>query len=193
MEQRYYRKIVGDLCYLSPVCIEDAPRFVEWLNDLEVAANLALAHQIISVPGERDILERIARENEVYSIVDIETDRLIGNCGLHRVDHINRTADCGLFIGDKDYWGRGYGTDAMKLLLDFAFNLLKLRNVKLDVYEFNTRAIRCYEKCGFKRIGHRRMARRIGGRAYDVIYMDILSEEFECESKVSQTIGAEAG
>jgi len=192
MDKSYYRKLSGDLCYLSPICLEDAPRYVEWLNDPEVSVNLLNAHQIISLPGERDWIERAARQNEVFAIVDSATDQLIGNCGLHNVNHVDGIAECGIFIGDKAYWNRGYGTEALSLLLDFAFNLQNLRNVKLDVYEFNQRAIRCYEKCGFKQIGRRRKARTIGGSHYDVIYMDIIAEEFRFPSKVTQSLPGRA-
>ena len=187
-ESKYFKKLSGDLCYLSPIREEDASRYTKWLNDLEISSNLQIAAKIISLSKEKEILAGIAKQNEVLAIVDAETDQLIGNCGLHNVNYIDGIADCGLFIGDKSYWNRGYGTEALTLLLDFAFNLMNLHNVKLDVYEFNHRAIRCYEKCGFKTIGRRRMARNIGGSRYDVIYMDILAEEFGSRSRIAKTI-----
>ena len=85
----------------------------------------------------------------------------------------------GVFIGDKEYRGQGYGTEAVKLILDFGFNYLNLNNIKLDLKEFNQRALACYKKCGFKEYGRRRKCNFINGKYYDTIEMDILAEEFK--------------
>ena len=85
----------------------------------------------------------------------------------------------GIFIGDKDYREKGYGTEAIRLILDYGFNYLNLNNIKLDLMEFNERALACYKKCGFKEYGRRRKCRFINGKCYDVIEMDILSGEFK--------------
>ena len=69
------------------------------------------------------------------------------------VNHIFRKAELGIFVGEKEYWGKGYGTEATELLLDFAFNILNLNSIMLIVNSFNERAIKSYEKCGFKLIG----------------------------------------
>ena len=82
-------------------------------------------------------------------------------------------------IGEPDARGRGYGTEAMRLLLDYAFTALGLHSVMLLVYEFNPAARRCYEKAGFRESGRRRDARWCNGRFWDEIYMDILADEFE--------------
>ena len=175
---RYFKKIVGEKCYLSPVNPEDAERYTEMLSDYEVARNLVVAPQVISLPQEREFLKRLDSEGHTFAIVDLKTDQLLGNCGLSSVDLINGSAECGIFIGNKDFWNRGYGTEAMCLLLDYAFNLLNLENVMLQVFDFNSRAIRSYIKCGFKEIGRRRKARRIAGSSHDVVFMDILASEF---------------
>jgi RimJ/RimL family protein N-acetyltransferase len=175
---RYYKKIVGERCYLSPVNIEDAPKYTEWLNDLEISSTLQITHQVLSEEIEKEILQKLSKEN-LLAIVDIKNDELIGSCGFINIDHLNRIAEFGIFIGNKKYLGKGYGTEATNLTLDFGFNLLNLNNIMLTVYSYNTRAMECYEKCGFKVIGRRRDARVIGGKPYDVIYMDILAEEFK--------------
>ena len=95
---------------------------------------------------------------------------------MFNIDHINRKAMIGIAIGDKTFWNKGYGTGAMRLLLDYAFNLLNLNSIMLGVYAYNEWAIKCYEKVGFKLIGRKREARIICGKKYDVIYMDILSQ-----------------
>ena len=83
------------------------------------------------------------------------------------------------FIGDKDYWGNGYGREALELLLDFGFNILNLNSMNLSVYAYNTQAISCYKKIGFKEAGRLRQAKIIGGNKYDEILMDILACEFK--------------
>ena len=118
-------------------------------------------------------------QDHVYSIVDLETDKAIGRGMLFNIQHIDGRATLGISIGEKEYWNRGYGTDAVRLLVEYGFDLLNLHNILLGVMAFNQRAIRCYEKVGFKEIGRRREARCIGGRRYDAMYMDILSHEFE--------------
>ena len=108
----------------------------------------------------------------------IKNDKMIGTVSLEKIDNINRTATLGIFIGDKNYRSQGYGTEAIKLLLEYGFKYMNLYNISLDLMEFNTRALKCYEKCGFKEYGRRRKCKFINGRYYDCISMDILQEEF---------------
>ncbi len=84
----------------------------------------------------------------------------------------------GIVIGEKTFWGKGYGQDAIRLLLDYGFNLLNLNSVMLGVFAFNERALHCYKHVGFREIGRRRQARIIGDKKCDAILMDILAEEF---------------
>jgi RimJ/RimL family protein N-acetyltransferase len=95
------------------------------------------------------------------------------------INHINGTAMFGIVIGEKEYWSKGFGTEATKLILDYGFNILNLHNIMLGVFDFNKRAIASYKKIGFKEIGKRRGDRLIAGKRYDTIFMDILAEEFE--------------
>jgi len=103
---------------------------------------------------------------------------LLAKSQLHEINNINRTATLGIFIGNKKYWSKGYGTEAIQLILDFGFNYLNLNNIDLALMEFNQRALKCYEKCGFKEIGRKRKCNFINGKYYDSILMDILVEEF---------------
>lgn len=176
---RYYKKLVGNKCYLSPITPDDADVFTEWLNDMALTKYLTIIRNSYTVNREKEILEQMAHKDHAYAIVDIEINKAIGIVSLHNFDHINNTCELGLFIGDKDYWNLGYGEEATRLLLDFAFNILNLNNLMLLVLEFNIRALKCYQKIGFNEIGRRRQAYHIAGRRYDVIYMDLLNEEFE--------------
>jgi len=174
------RKLLGDRCYLSPPCLEDAEPWTAWEADLDVGLPLGgEAYGVPDVDQTREWIATILREGQhVYSVVTIAGDRLIGRGMLMQIDRTNRSAMLGLVIGEKDHWGQGYGVEATRLLLDVAFTLLNLHSVHLGAFAFNTRALRCYEKVGFRQIGRRREARLIGDRAYDIVEMDILAAEF---------------
>ncbi|MDR2190210.1 MAG: GNAT family N-acetyltransferase [Candidatus Peribacteria bacterium] len=88
----------------------------------------------------------------------------------------------GILIGEVDEHSKGYGTDAIQCLLDYGFNQLNLNSIELHVFDFNAKAKRCYEKCGFKEIGHRRQAYFNNGKYHDAIYMDITREDFTAKS-----------
>jgi RimJ/RimL family protein N-acetyltransferase len=177
----YYRKLVGKKCYLSPCSVEDAEKWAEWDNDLEVAIPLGdEAYTQLPLDKTREAIgDMIKKQEYVFSIVELETDNLIGRCVLFAMDKVDRRAMLGIAIGEKAYWNKGFGQDATRLLLDYGFNLLNLNNIMLGVFSYNQRAVSCYQKVGFKEIGRRRQARIIGGKKYDVILMDILAEEFE--------------
>ena len=99
------------------------------------------------------------------------------------VNAINQTATLGIFIGEVDYRNNGYGTEAIRLILEYGFHYMNLNNIQLKVFECNQRAMACYKKCGFKEMGRRRKEIFINGKFYDALYMDILREEFEKETK----------
>lgn len=176
----YYRKLSGEKCYLSPIDAADAAAWAAWMNDLEVSLPLGdEAYTTYSLEKmQAEAAESIQRQDPIFSIVDCATDTLIGRCLLFGVNPVDRNAMMGIVIGEKNWWGRGYGREATCLLLDYAFNLLNLHSVMLGVFAFNTRAINAYEKAGFQVIGRRREARIIAGKQWDVVLMDILEDEF---------------
>jgi len=108
-------------------------------------------------------------------------DKLLGNCGLFAHNTVDQRAELGIFIGDKENHGKGYGAEALRLLLDYSFNVININSVILGVYEFNTKAQRCYEKVGFKVIGRRRKAIYKNGGFCDLFLMDILKDEFNAK------------
>jgi len=177
---KYYRKLIGKKCYLSPINVEDADQYCEWLNDLEVASNLLIFNQQLSLEREKMILQNMMKNNDqIFAIVDADKDKLIGNCSIFRINERNRKAEVGIFIGDKNYLSKGYGSEALFLLVDYGFNVLNLNNIMLEVFSYNKRAITSYKKVGFKEIGRRREAIIFAGEKYDEIYMDILASDFK--------------
>lgn len=175
---RYYKKLVGEKLYLSPINIDDASQYCEWLNNLEITKYLLLSPQIINEEDEKEILRRL-QSGKNFGIVDLKSDKLIGNCGFLDISSINRRAEVGIFIGDQSFHGKGYGREAINLLLDFGFNILNLHSISLKVYSYNRRAIKSYKGSGFKEVGRRRESIFFGGKYHDEIIMDILSNEFE--------------
>ena len=177
----HYKKLVGEKCYLSPCDPGDAQTWVSWFNDLEVTIPLGdEAYLPSTLLSESETLQDVLKSRRyVFGIVDLETDGLIGRCLLFDVDQVNRCAMLGIVLGEKGCWDRGYGRDAIRLLLDYAFNLLNLNSVMLGTFSFNERALACYRKVGFRVIGRRREARIIAGQKYDLVLMDILAQEFD--------------
>ncbi len=176
---RYFKKLVGERIYLSPRNSEDVEKFTEWLNDFETTDYLGSSGAIMTLDAEKKYLEENFNMECIFAIVTLKEDKLIGTISIEKINHINRRGTLGIFIGDKEYRDNGYGTEAIKLILDYGFNYLNLKNIKLDLLEFNQRALACYKKCGFKEYGRRRKCNFINGKYYDTIEMDILSEEFK--------------
>lgn len=175
----YFKKLIGDRIYLSPRGIEDVQKYTEWMNDFNTTDYIARSAQIVNLESERKYLEKTSNEYGFFSIVTLDNNKLIGTISIENIDYLNRTAVLGIFIGDVEYRGNGYGTEAIQLILDYGFNYLNLNNIRLDLLEFNERALACYTKCGFKEYGRRRKCAFINGTYYDIISMDILSEEFK--------------
>jgi RimJ/RimL family protein N-acetyltransferase len=180
----YFKKIVGKRCYLSPIDENDSEKYTQWLNDLEVTQYLsAMYPRVINVKNEKEFLEKLAKEHN-YAIIDTDTNELLGNCGFTSIDNLNQTSEIGIFIGNKNFWNKGYGTEAMTLLIDFGFKVLNLHNISLRVVSFNPRAKKVYEKIGFNIIGKRRESILKGKERYDMIYMDILYNDFYEKNKL---------
>ena len=171
--------IYGKKVRLRRVEREDIPTFVRWFNDPEVREFLTIYRPLSTAEEERWFEGQLEdRESEMFAIET--TDGVhIGNLGLHRINWQYRHAELGIFIGEKAYWDKGYGSDAVCVLLRFAFGEMNLHRVFLRVREDNARGIRAYEKCGFRHEGRMREAIYSGGRYYDEVWMGILGREFE--------------
>ena len=175
---KYFKKIVGDRIYLSPRNPEDLETFTKWMNDFQVTDYTGRSGYLTTLGDEKEYLENNRGTDGVFVIVTLDGDKMIGTVGLEDFNWINRTATLGIFIGDENYRNNGYGTEAINLILEYGFKYKNLQNIKLDLIELNERALRCYQKCGFKEYGRRRKCRFINGKYYDSISMDILAEEF---------------
>ncbi|MFX1492429.1 MAG: GNAT family N-acetyltransferase, partial [Promethearchaeota archaeon] len=108
-----------------------------------------------------------------------ETNQLIGTCGLFALSRINRKAELMIVIYNKEYWGKGFGTEAIQLLLNYGFKQLNLNRILLFSHDDNTRAQHIYEKIGFKPGGKRRQASYFEGAYHDLLLYDLLASEFQ--------------
>ena len=119
------------------------------------------------------------RDELLFVAYTLTDNRPIGFMELAGINWAMGDAWVGLGIGEREYWGKGYGTDMMKIMLCYAFNELNLHRVSLDVFEYNPRAVRSYEKAGFVLEGRERKAIQRDGKFWDMIYMGVLREEWE--------------
>ncbi len=179
---QYFKKLVGDRIYLSPkdCSNEEIEKFTEWMNDFKVTDYTGRSGQVVTLSGEKEWLENSAKdkENRNFNIIELSSNKLVGTIGLEHFNWIFRSAVLGIFIGDEDYRSKGYGSEAINLLLEYGFKYLNLHSIKLDLLAINERAHKCYLKCGFKDTGKSREGIFLNGKYYDELHMDILEYEF---------------
>ena len=171
----------GEKVGLGPMTRDLIELGFRWINDLGVTHTLGVfAHSVMTREDEEGWYQSsIGRKDmAAFAIYDLSTMRPIGTTDLRAINHQHGTALYGILIGEKDCWGRGYGTEATRLTLDYGFNVLGLHNILLTVYAYNRRGVRAYEKAGFRLIGRRREARRLAGKRYDEIMMDAVATDF---------------
>jgi RimJ/RimL family protein N-acetyltransferase len=186
--------IVGEKIALGPLAREHIPLHVRWVNDFHVIRTFGEAPRPHTVESVTAWFERAAGPGggpwfTIYERASLpslgssgpgQAWRPVGRTDLFDVDERNGTAVFGLLIGESDARGKGYGTETARLMLDYGFTALGLRRIRLDVDEFNRAGRRAYEKAGFREIGRRREASWMGGRFWDLIYMECLAGEFRC-------------
>lgn len=175
---KYSKKLSGERVYLSPMHVDDAEAYARWLCDPAVTDGLGTTSKVMGAVGERKWIEE-NQSGYQLAIIRKEDDKLLGNCGINEYDPTRRTATVGLFIGDAENRGKGYGAEALRLLVKFCFDQLNVINVMLCVFDFNKQAIACYEKVGFKKIGERRKAFFVNGEYCNHVFMDILRDELK--------------
>ncbi len=168
--------LIGERIYLRALEKEDLEQCLEWINDPEIRHLATLEEYPFNRAKEEEWFEKVNKDkNVILFAICLNDDKLIGNLGITL---LSGNANLGIMIGEKEYLGQGYGTEAMKLVLDYCFNTLNLHRVALGVSEFNERAIKCYEKVGFKKEGISREAVYKNGRYWNNIKMGILKQEW---------------
>jgi RimJ/RimL family protein N-acetyltransferase len=173
--------LVGDTVTLGPLRRDLVPLYQRWFNDFAVMGSWdADVLGPVAQESVEQIHDRIVQREDSrhFTVYEKATLRPIGRTNLHRINHAHRVAHFGIFIGERDCWGRGYGTEATRLMLAYAFAQLNLHNVSLEVFADNHPAVRAYLRAGFTVVGRRRQAHRRDGRVVDVQLMDCLATEF---------------
>ncbi|RPJ41571.1 MAG: N-acetyltransferase, partial [Chloroflexi bacterium] len=171
--------LVGQRVILRPVEASDAALMHKWMNDPEIRY---LTGEVMpsTLADTEDYIQKLRGSSDrVWFIIALkETGRAIGETGLLRMFHPWRTTDLSIILGEKDAWSQGYGTEVINLMLDFAFGYLNFHRVSIGVVEFNEKALRFYEKIGFKKEGIQRDGYFYNHCYSDFVMMSILEEEF---------------
>jgi RimJ/RimL family protein N-acetyltransferase len=173
----------GQLVNLRAFTDGDIKPSVDFMNDMEIILNLDDdAPMPQSFETQKLWFEEMRKDKKKYRdffwAIDTKDGKFIGGCGVNHMDRKNRVARVGIFIGDREYLGKGYGTDAMKVLLEFLFEEYNVNKIKLSVFDYNKRAIKSYEKCGFKTEAILRDSVFRYGKYQDMRSMAILKEEY---------------
>ncbi|MBI6874450.1 GNAT family N-acetyltransferase [Clostridium aciditolerans] len=171
----------SDRIYFKKMTPEDVDVYHRWRNDMEVMRSTSTFLDIYDFEETKEFITKIilrSHSSKSYIIVEKKSDTPIGINSLINIDYKNRNAECIIDIGDKNFWGKGYGTEALRLLLDYTFLELNLHRVSLRVFSFNDRAIKLYEKIGFKKEGESRESIFREGKWHHIIHMGILQSEY---------------
>lgn len=176
--------ILGQRIRLRPIEKDDLPRYVKWFSDPELRSFLEKHLPLGQVQEERWFERNAgAGDFQAWAIDAQPLDGVgpyvhIGSCGYHEIEWRNRVGEVGIVVGARDYWGKGYGTDAMQTLVAWGFYTLNLNRVQLRVFADNERAIRSYQKVGFQIEGRLRQASFYHGGYRDLLYMGVLREDW---------------
>ena len=170
----------GVKTWIRPLNEEDLDDFYAWCNDQEYNLWASGAWPLTTLLSKDEVYNRFieAKEGGHRYAVLAEDRKLIGTIGFRDINEPARSATVFLGIGVKDYWGKGYGTDALITLCRFLFAQWNFHRLTLDTWDGNTRAIRAYQKAGFQIEGRLRQARFVLGSYHDVIIMGLLRDEF---------------
>ncbi len=160
---------------------DDLPLARAYLNEADVAAMMRVGIPFPLRPEDEqkwyDSLDPNSEKEYSFAIESKEDGHYLGGCGVHAIDTKNHVGTVGIFLGS-EYCGKGYGTDAMRVLVNFCFNEINLNKVKLTVFSFNERGIRSYEKLGFKTEGALRQEIYRQGKYDDILVMGVLRSEW---------------
>lgn len=175
---------VGEKVRLRPSEREDLPLFVEWLSNPEMRPFVTIRY--ISMAMEERWFEGLVSSvggdspGRLHFVIEtLDDERPIGVVGLENINWRVRECEVGIIIGESEFWGRGYGTDAMRTVLEVGFHWYNLHRIFLYVVEDNARAIKSYEKCGFTHEGRLRDKAVVAGEYRDLLVMSMLEDEFQ--------------
>jgi RimJ/RimL family protein N-acetyltransferase len=173
--KNYKNKVIaGKKILLRKLKKGDLKYCIVWLRDPEV--NKFLSHGLKDVTEDQELEWYDFISNSVndlvFAIISKTNKKYIGNCGLHKINFDDKSCEFGIVIGEKNYWNKGFGSDAIKTLTQFAIYDLKLDKIKLNVYEYNHRAIKVYKNCGFLMVDKLKNHHFYSDRYWDTYIME---------------------
>jgi RimJ/RimL family protein N-acetyltransferase len=189
-------RLAGDRVVLKRHVPGNLAAFMRWYADPEVSRLTRYQEGPMARPEiERFFQARVLGSDSLaMAIHEMASDRLLGTCAFSQLDGENGSALFHITIGEKDAWGKGFGTEATRLMLEHAFERLNLHRIGLSVFAFNERAIRSYRRAGFVIEGRAREAIRRDGRWWDEVEMSILDSDWRAlRAALPDARGAEAG
>ena len=168
----------GERIMLSPLRDADSEVLFRWINDRELV-ELNAPFSPVAEDEHRRWFDAVQKRDDavIFGIRTIGDDELVGSCQLHGIDARHRSAELQIRIGERAAWGRGYGTEAVKLLIAYGFSELGLHRIQLHAFATNERALRAYERAGFRREGMRRDGAFVAGSFVDVVAMAMLATD----------------
>lgn len=166
--------------YLSPLSAADSETLFGWINERDLVI-FNSGYKPVHKPNHEAWFEGIVKKTDlfIFGVRRIEDDKLIGSCQLNNLNYVSRTAELQIRIATDEDRGKGFGSDAVQLLLKFAFDDLNLNKVYLNVFSTNARAIKAYQKAGFRQECELRQHAFVDGKYLNIIVMAVLREDYE--------------
>jgi RimJ/RimL family protein N-acetyltransferase len=174
----------GKSVLLRPFKRADISHFLKWFNDPEIVQYLDMYLPMTEM-GEEKFIEELgttrAASDVILVIEAIEgtATKPIGNCGLHQINPKDHNAIFGIVIGERDYWSKGYGVEAARIIIDYGFQQLNLHRISSAAVAFNERSIKLHKKLGFREEGCLRKAMFKNGQYHDRLEFGLLREEWK--------------
>ena len=177
----YFRKMVGERLYLSPIGIndDDANNYIKWMNDKTVAVDFGQYNHVVASISDIKWIYEPPGDMQRYAMVLLDGDVLLGSISIHNIDHLNGNAFIGIFIGEEEYRRKGYGAEAIRLIVEYGIKTLNLHTIMLTVHADNYAAVACYKKVGFREVGRLPEVVFKDGQYVDKLYMAIVAREFK--------------
>lgn len=170
--------LVGKIVNLRPLSKNDVSDMTRWINDPEIRELVSFVFPKTEKQEEEWVNKLGSDEKNIVLGIETKDHKFIGLMGLHEINWISRTCTTGAVIGEKEYWGKGYGTDAKMQVLNYAFNTLNFHKVCSSVIVYNKRSLHYSLHCGYKIEGRRKRQHFKNGKYWDLIELGLFKDEW---------------
>lgn len=175
----YYKKYESERIYLSVIDPNDYKTFTRWINDESLARGLGNFKFNFTEQDEKEYLENSNKNGTLtFAIIRKEDNKLLGSYGLEIKDNVSRRIHVGGFIGDKEDRGKGYGTEALKLISKYCFEILNAESLYSEIFSFNEASLKAAKKAGYTVIGKYRNAYYYEGKFHDEYCVEMIKEDY---------------